>query len=131
MRTIVRFFAKNCDNFFWYTIFQITYTVGRDSILTCIITMVPTLGIFLIFILICIFIFKAFSINMINFTFSYDSYCSLVNNFVFFFLKSIILIACSLKNSQNLFLQCLPLHTSCLFSMSLSGSIVEKGLCLL
>ena len=67
--------------------------------------------------------------------FSYDSCCSLVNNFIFFFLKLIIFIARSLKYSQNFFIQSLPLYTSCLFSMLLNEDIVgiEKpdGICLL
>ena len=41
---------------------------------------------------------------------------------------------CSLKYSQNFFIQPLPLYTSCLFSMYLNGNIVntEKpdGICL-
>ena len=52
----------------------------------------------------------------------------------FFLLKLIIFIVCSLKYSQNFFIQPLPLYTSCLFSMYLNGSIVntEKpdGICL-
>ena len=32
---------------------------------------------------------------------------------------------CSLKNSQNFFMQSLPLFTSCLFSMFLNEDIVE------
>ena len=51
----------------------------------------------------------------------------------FFFLKLIIFIACSLKNSQNFFIQSLPLYTSCLFSMLLNDNIVDieklDGIC--
>ena len=32
---------------------------------------------------------------------------------------------CSLKNSQNVFMQSLPLGTSCLFSMLLNDGVVE------
>ena len=52
-----------------------------------------------------------------------------------FFFKLIIFIACSLKNSRNIFKQPLPPHTSCLFSMHLSEDIVDiekpDGICLL
>ena len=41
---------------------------------------------------------------------------------------------CSLKDSQNFFIQCLPLYTSCLFSMLLNDDIVDiekfDGICL-
>ena len=51
----------------------------------------------------------------------------------FFFLKSIISIACSLKDSQNFFMQTLPLYTSCLFSILLNDDIVDieklDGIC--
>ena len=67
------------------------------------------------------------------FAFSYDSFYFFVNNFIFFFLKLIIFIVCSLKNSQNFFMQSLPLYTSCLFSMLLNENIadIEKadGMC--
>ena len=44
----------------------------------------------------------------------------------FTFLKKIIIfIACSLKDSQNFFIQSLPLYTSCLFSMVLNDDIVD------
>ena len=53
----------------------------------------------------------------------------------FFFLKLIIFIVCSLKNTQNFFIQSLPLYTSCLFAMVLNEDIVDTekpdGTCLL
>ena len=52
---------------------------------------------------------------------------------LFFCLKLVIFSACSLKDSQNFFIQSLPLYTSCLFSMLLNEDIVhiEKpgGIC--
>ena len=48
----------------------------------------------------------------------YDSFCSFVNNYIFY-------IACSLKYSQNVFIYYLPLYTSCLFYMLLNGNIVN------
>ena len=39
----------------------------------------------------------------------------------------IIFIASFLKKSQNFFIQSLPLHKSCLFSMLLSKDIVDFG----
>ena len=47
----------------------------------------------------------------------------------------IVFIVCSLKNSQNVFIQSLPLYISCLFSMLLKEDIldIEKpdGICTL
>ena len=42
-----------------------------------------------------------------------------------FFLRLIIFIACSLKDSQKVLIQSLPLYTSCLFSMLLNDNIVQ------
>ena len=42
-----------------------------------------------------------------------------------YFFKLIIFIVCSLKDSQNVFMQPLPLHISCLFSMLLNDDIVH------
>ena len=56
-----------------------------------------------------------------------------LKNFIFSFLKSIIFIPCSLKNSQNFFIQSLLLYISCLFSMLLKEDIVDiekpDGIC--
>ena len=43
----------------------------------------------------------------------------------FLFLKLIIFIDRSLENSQNFFMQSLPLYPSCLFSMLLNEDILE------
>ena len=43
----------------------------------------------------------------------------------FFKKKSIVLTVCSLKYSQNVFMQSLPLYISFLFSMSLNDDIVD------
>ena len=48
----------------------------------------------------------------------------LITSFLFF-LRLIILTACFFKDSQNFFMQFLPLHTSCLFSMSLNDNIAD------
>ena len=51
---------------------------------------------------------------------------------LFFFLSLIIFIVCSLKDSQNFFIQSLPMHT-CFFSMLLNDDIVDikkpDGIC--
>ena len=59
------------------------------------------------------------------FAFSYDSCCSFVNYFIFLFFKVIIFITCYFKDSQNLFIQSLPLCISCLLSMLLNDDIVD------
>ena len=61
---------------------------------------------------------------MVPFAFSYDYYCSFVNNFIFL-KKLIISIECSLKNIQNFFIQYLPLYTLYFFSMFLNDNIVD------
>ena len=43
----------------------------------------------------------------------------------FLFLKLIVFIERSLENSQNFFMQSLPLYTSCLFSILLNEDILE------
>ena len=43
----------------------------------------------------------------------------------FFFLKLNIFIACSLNNTQDVFIQVLPLYVSCLFSMLVNEDIVD------
>ena len=59
---------------------------------------------------------------------------SAVNLLVTSFFKIIFSIACSLKNSQNFFMQSLPQYTSCLFSMFLNDDTVDTekpdGICL-
>ena len=56
-----------------------------------------------------------------------------VKNFIFFFLTLIISISCFLKDSQNVFVQSLPLHTSFLFSVVLNENIIDfkepDGIC--
>ena len=58
---------------------------------------------------------------------------AIISNFAIFFIFCIfiayllifIFIACSLKDSQNFFVQSLPLYTSCLFSVSLNDNILD------
>ena len=87
-----------------------------NSIFTCIMAMVPTSAIFFIF---DIFIFKSFLTKITNFC------CLFANNLMFFFSKLIIFIAHSLKDSQNLFMQSLPLYISCLYLVALNDDIVD------
>ena len=78
-----------------------------------------------------IFIFKFFFTNITDFCIF--SFCFFVNNFIFFFLKLIIFITYSLKNSQNFFMQSLPLYASWIFSMLLNEDSVDiekpDGIC--
>ena len=87
------------------------------SIFFCITTMIANLIIFFVF---RIIIVKLFFTNITEFAFSYGFSCSFVNNFIFIFLKLIIFIVCCLEYSQNVFVQSLPLYTSCLFSIPLN-----------
>ena len=64
------------------------------------------------------FIFKFIFTNINIFTNIFP--CSFVNNFLFFILRLIISIGCSVKDLQNLLIQSFPLYTSCLFSMPLN-----------
>ena len=72
---------------------------------------------FAIFLIFSIYIFKFFSTNMTEFC--------IYKRSLLFFLKLIISISCSVKDLQNFFMQSLPLHTSCLFSMLLNNDIVD------
>ena len=56
--------------------------------------------------------------------------CSFVNNFIFFFLKLTISIACSLKDLQNFFMQALRLHASCLFFTLLNDDMMTFKNCM-
>ena len=51
----------------------------------------------------------------------------------FFFLKLIVYIVCSVKESENFFMESLPLYILYLFSMLLNGNVVEiekpDGIC--
>ena len=100
------------------------------SIFSCTMTMISNFTIFFIF---QIFIFKFFFTNITDFCIFIRYFGSFVNNFKFVFLKLIIFIGCSLKISQNFFMQSLLLYTSCLFSILLSEDIVDiekpDGIC--
>ena len=63
---------------------------------------------FTIFFIVHIFVFKFFSTNIKGFYIFNDSCCILLIT-SFFLKKSIIFIACSLKDLQNFFIQSLPM----------------------
>ena len=95
------------------------------SIFTCIMTIICTFTIIFIFSILS----SKFSMEILQFfALLYNSCCSYVNNFIFFFLKLIIFIASSLNHSQFFFMESLPMYASFLFSMSLNGDIagIEK-----
>ena len=100
------------------------------SISPCMMTMISNFKKLFIF---HIFIFKFFLTNIADFCSFIFSSSSFVNNFFFSFLKLVIFIVHPLKNSQNLFVQSLPIYTSCFFSMLLNDNTVEieksDGIC--
>ena len=96
------------------------YAICSTSMFPSIMAMVPSFKIFFIF---SISIFKFFFINTTIFAFWHDFCCLFVDEFISFFKKIIISIMCSLKDSQNFFMQSLPLYKSCLFSMLVNGDI--------
>ena len=85
------------------------------SIFPCIMTMISNFKIFFIF---QIFIFKFFFTNRIDF------WIFIWFMLLFFFLILTIFIVCSFNNSQNLFVQSLPVFTLHLFSMLLNEDLV-------
>ena len=94
-----------------------------SSIFLCIMKMVSHV---MIFFILQIFILNFFVLQIQQvLVFSCDSCCSLVNNFIFFFLKLIIFIVCSFKDSQYFFIQSLPLYTLCLYSMLLNDDVLD------
>ena len=94
------------------------------SIFPCIRKIIST---FTIFSILYIFIFKFFPTNLTHFCIFIGFHLLII--LFFFFLNLIISTACSLKDSQNVFMQSLPLYTPWLFSMLLNDDIVdiEKG----
>ena len=124
MIIIVSSNMKNYRNFFRYNTFWITYDIRCTSLFPCIMAMISNFTTLFIF---QISILNFLLTNMIFFfAFLYDSCSSLVNNFIFLFLKLIIfIIFISLKNSKNLVTQSLSLYTSCLFSVLLNKDIVD------
>ena len=80
---------------------------------------------FTIFFISQIFIFKFFFTNRTGFCIFKWFLLLFVNKVIFFFLKFTIFIACSIKDSQNVFTLFLLLYTSWLFSMILNDDIVD------
>ena len=114
MIIIIRSIMKNYRNFFSYTIFQITCAMRSISILSCNDSdfyFCDTFHLSNIYFQIFLYRYSKFlNFHMIPF----------VNSFIFFLFKISYFIACSLKDSQNVFMESLPLYTSCLFSMLLN-----------
>ena len=93
------------------------------STFSCITTMAPNFTMFFIY---SMFILKYFIKKQLStFEFWYELGFSFVNNFIFFFLKLFVFIACSLKYPQNFFIESLPLYTSCLFSLLSNDDFVD------
>ena len=83
MVILIRPPMKNCRDFIRHIKFEITNTVCRTSLFTCVMTMITDFSI--------IFIFKNLILQIQHsFTFSCDSNSFLVNGIIFFFSKSII-----------------------------------------
>ena len=89
---------------------------------SCIMTMISNLTILCI---IQISIFNFFFTNITDFWIFIWFLCSFFNNFISFFLKLIIFLACFLKDEQNLFIQPLLLYILCIFSMIRNEDNVE------
>ena len=98
---------------------------------TSIFPFIMTKILYLYFFLLRYFFFFFFYIYF--FVFHYDSCCCFVKNSIFFFLKLIVYIVCSVKESENFFMESLPLYTLYLFSMLLNGNVVDiekpDGIC--
>ena len=97
----------------------------NTSLFPCIMTMMSNFSIFFIlkiFILciLCIHIFLCKYNRLLHFYMIPAALLFIIH----FFLKKIIFMKCSLKDSQNLFKQYLPLYTSC-FSVLLNEDIVH------
>ena len=92
------------------------------SVLTSIIIIVFNFVIILSLVYLCLnFFLKIKQIRV----FSYDFCCSFVNGIIFFFSKLIIFIECSLKDSQNLFMQPSPQYLSCSFNYTIKYPYCE------
>ena len=97
------------------------------SIFPCLMTMTSNFTIFVIFQTIYFQIFPYKYNRFLHFYMISAAVLLIISSF--FFLKLIVFIAVSLKDSQNFFIQSLPLYTLWLFSMLLNEDIVD-GLCL-
>ena len=76
------------------------------------------------FLLLLIFVLTLFFIYS-RFCFSYDSCCSsFFSCIIFVFLKLVILIVCSLKESKQFCMQLSSLYTSCVFSILTNSQII-------
>ena len=88
---------------------------------------------FTIFFIVHIFFFKFFLDQYNRFLHFHVISTALLSITSFFLFKTIIFIASSLMYSQDLFIQSLRLHTSCLFSLLLNDDIVDTensdGIC--
>ena len=92
------------------------------TLFPCIMTMISNFTVFFIF---EIFIFNFFLYKYNRFLrFHMIAAAFLIKAPFFFCLKLVIFIACFFKNSQNFFMQSLPLYRSFLFSILLNGDIV-------
>ena len=89
---------------------------------SCIMTMISNLTILCI---IQISIFNFFFTNITDFWIFIWFLCSFFNNFISFFLKLIIFLACFLKDEQNLFIQPLLLYILCIVSIIRNEDNVE------
>ena len=114
---------KNFTNFSRYTIFWITYAMHATSVFPCIITKISIFTTFFYFSNIYFQILLDKYNRFLHF--HMISVALLLIASFFFFLKLIIFMTCSLKNSQNLSMQSLPLYTSSLFSMLWNDHIVD------
>ena len=90
-------------------------------IFSCITIMVLTLR----YVLSLAYLSSNISLQMLQILAFYRIPAALLLIIFFFFKKLIISSACYLKDSQNFFMQALPLYTSCLFSMLLDDDIVK------
>ena len=93
-----------------YNLFTITYAMCSISIFTSIMKIIYHFTAFSIF---SIFIVILFFANLTDICiFMISAVHLLITLFFFFFLKLIVFIVCSPKNSLNFFMQSLPLYTS-------------------
>ena len=122
MIIIVKSIMKNYINLFRSIKFKIKYAMQSTPIFPCIMTVISKFTLY-------------FDLSNIYFQFFIQKHnkflrfgmihAALLLITSFFYSKLIYFIACSLKDSQNIFMQSLPLYTPCLFSMLLNEDIVD------
>ena len=114
---IVRSIMKSYGNFSRCTIFKITYAMCSTYIFACIMTLISNFMI--------IFIFQIFFFLIFLYKYKRFLYFRMIPAALLLMTSFFSPLRVFWKIHQNFFIQSLPLHLSCLFSMFLNDDIID------